>query len=198
MTSEKTEVRRQKSESTTRREFVKGLGAGLLIAVCGEARGQAQGQRRPGGGGGRGRGGGGPTPISARLHIGKDGTITVMTGKVECGQGARAELTQAAAEELRVPVSAITLIMADTGVVPNDGITAGSGSTPRTVPVIRQGCAAARKLLMDLAAKKWAVPVAEIEVRDGKVLHAPADRGVTYGELAADPDAAKVFAAAPA
>ena len=32
-----------------------------------------------------------------------DGTITVLTGKIEMGQGARAELTQAAAEEMRAP-----------------------------------------------------------------------------------------------
>src|SRR5256885_5975852 len=138
----------------TRRDFVKVLGAGLLIAVCiadADAQTPAQ-QRRPGGGAGRGRGGGGPTNLSARLHIGKDGSITLLTGKVECGQGARAEITQAAAEELCVPASRITLIMADTALVPNDGITAGSGSTPRTLPAIRQAAAAARNLLPELAA----------------------------------------------
>src|SRR6059058_410184 len=91
----------------SRREFVGVLGAGLLIAVCvtsAEAQERPQGQRR-GGGGFRG---GGPTPIAARLHIGKDGLITLLTGKVECGQGARAEITQAAAEELRVPASRVT------------------------------------------------------------------------------------------
>ena len=59
--------------------------------------------------------------LAARLHIGKDGLITVMTGKVECGQGARAELTQAAAEELRVDVDRVHLVMADTALVPDDG-----------------------------------------------------------------------------
>src|SRR5437667_3308049 len=134
----------------SRREFVGVLGAGLLIAVCissAEAQ-QQQGQRRRGGGGFFG---GGPTPIAARLHIGKDGLITLLTGKVECGQGARAEITQAAAEELRLAAERITVLMADTGLVPNDGITAGSGSTPRTVPAIRQAAAYARQLLVELA-----------------------------------------------
>src|SRR4051812_18342064 len=127
----------------SRREFVGALGAGLMIAVCIT---QAEAQQRPQGGQRRGGGfgGGGPTKISARLHIGKDGIITLMTGKVECGQGARAEITQAAAEELRVPATRVTLVMADTALVPNDGMTAGSGSTPRTVPAIRQAAAAAR------------------------------------------------------
>src|SRR5258706_12954773 len=114
----------------SRREFVGVLGAGLLIAVCAssaEAQERRQGQRRGGGGGFRG---GGPTPIAARLHIGKDGLITLLTGKVECGQGARAEITQAAAEELRVPASRVTLVMADTALVPNDRITAGGSAPP--------------------------------------------------------------------
>jgi hypothetical protein len=45
-------------------------------------------QARRGGGGGGGAGGN----IAARVHLGKDSTITVLTGKVEGGQGARAEI----------------------------------------------------------------------------------------------------------
>src|SRR6185437_13395367 len=105
----------------TRRGFVQILGAGLLIAVSSPP--LAAQQRRGGRGGGRGGIGGARVKnISARVHIGKDGSITVMTGKVEAGQGSRAELTQAAAEELRVPVSRIQLLMADTELVPDDGI----------------------------------------------------------------------------
>ena len=47
--------------------------------------------------------------------------------------------------------------MADTALCPDDGMTAGSGTTPRTLPSVRQGCAAARQLLVDLAAKRWNV-----------------------------------------
>src|SRR5271169_1195481 len=90
----------------SRRGFVQVLGAGLLVAVSPMP---ALAQR----GGGRG-GAQGARTISARIHFGKDGTITVLTGKVEAGQGARAELSQAAAEELRVPASRIQLLMSDT------------------------------------------------------------------------------------
>jgi CO/xanthine dehydrogenase Mo-binding subunit len=92
------------------------------------------GQQERGGGGGNRRGRQQQQiPVAARIHIDKDGSITVMTGKVECGQGARAELTQAAAEELRVAPDRIKLVMADTASVPDDGITAGSRTTPSTV-----------------------------------------------------------------
>src|ERR1051326_7933967 len=135
-----------------RRSFMQLLGAGLLIAASAPTLAQQRSGRRGGG-----FGGSGPKTIGARVHLGKDGSITLLLGQVEAGQGARAELTQAAAEELRVPASAVQLIMADTGAVPDDGITAGSGSTPRTMPAIRQGACAARQLLVDYAAKKWNV-----------------------------------------
>lgn len=170
-----------------RRSFVQILGAGLLLVVSVPALAQ---ERRRGGGGFLGRG---ARNLAARLHIGKDGIITVMTGKVEAGQGARSELTQAAAEELRVPASEIQLLMADTELVPDDGMTAGSGSTPRTVPAIRQGAAAARELLANFAAKQWSVERAAIEVQDGKAVHAASKRTLSYADLAASEEAARDF-----
>ncbi|MFN7921746.1 MAG: molybdopterin cofactor-binding domain-containing protein [Bryobacteraceae bacterium] len=116
----------------TRREFVEVLGAGLLLTVAASAQ----------------RGGGGARPaLAARLHLGEDGVVTVLTGKVEVGQGARTQIAMATAEELRLPLERVRVTMADTDVVPNDGITAGSRTTPATIPPVRRACAAARKLL---------------------------------------------------
>src|SRR5207244_1895098 len=105
-----------------------------------------------------GRGGTGRAiNVAARIHIGKDGVITVLAGKTEMGQGARAELAQAAAEELLAPVSQIQVVLSDTALVPDDGLTAGSRTSPSTVPAVRQGAAAARKLLVQLASERWKV-----------------------------------------
>jgi isoquinoline 1-oxidoreductase len=119
-----------------------------------------------------------------------------MTGKVECGQGARAELTQAAAEELRVGADQIRLIMADTGIVPDDGGTSGSQTTPSSVPAIRRGCAAARNLLAAMAAKQWGVDAKAIGVHDGKITDTALGRTFSYADLASSKDAAGAFAAA--
>jgi isoquinoline 1-oxidoreductase len=156
----------------TRRGFVAGLGAGLMIVAIA---GPALGQSRPSGGDGRGRGGGGrrtpEIPLGSRLHIGKDGIITVMTGKVEGGQGSRTEISQAAAEELECAVEHVKVMMADTAQTPDDGITAGSRTTPSNLPPIRQACAAARQLLVAAAAEKWGVPLDQIKVHDGGAHH---------------------------
>jgi isoquinoline 1-oxidoreductase len=165
-----------------RRTFMQILGAGLLVTVAGET---APGQRR--------RRRGGSQTVAARLHIARTGKITVMTGKVEVGQGSRAQITQAAAEELRVSVDSITLIMADTSLVPNDGITAGSRTTPSTVPAVRKAAATARGLLVDLASKKWKIKPADAVVLDGVITHTASKRKVTYAQLAASDDLAKEF-----
>ena len=122
-----------------RRGFVQFTTAGLLIAMFAE---RADGQR-----------GGGTKSLEARLLIGKDGRVTVLTGKVEEGQGARTQIGMVAAEELRLPVAMIDVVMADTDRTPDDGITAGSRTTPSTVPAVRQAAAAARELLAAAAAE---------------------------------------------
>jgi len=121
----------------------------------------------------------------------------VMTGKVECGQGARVELAQAAAEELRVPFDRVELVMADTAITPDDGGTYGSRSTPATVPAIRMGCASARELLAALAAKRFGVDAAKIEVQGGIAKDAKTDRTVSYADLANDSEAAARLQRAP-
>jgi len=169
----------------SRRAFMQVLGTGLLITVT---EGASFGQRR-----GRWRGSRGARNVAARLHINQDGTITVMTGKVEEGQGSRAQLTQAAAEELRVSAAKIRLVMADTALVPDDGITAGSRTTPSTVPAVRRGTATARELLTQFAAKQWKVDGNALDVNDGTITHKATNRTVSYADLAESQEIAEAF-----
>jgi len=160
------------------------LGAGVLVTAVGvPALAQRRGRRGRGGGGFRG---GPPPALSARIHFGGDGTITVLSGKVDGGQGSRGELAQAAAEELRVPLEKVQVVLADTSIVPNDGSSAGSRTTPSTVPAVRQAAAAVRELFVAAAAQKWNVEAGAVEVRDGKITHAGSNNSAAYGEIAKD------------
>src|SRR5665811_1995060 len=102
-------------------------------------------------------------------HIGETGLVTVYTGKVEVGQNARTSLTQAVVEELHAPPASVTMVMGDTDLTPFDGGTVGSQTTPRMWPQIRRAAAAAREMLLDLAARKWSVDRATLAIADGKV-----------------------------
>ncbi len=153
-----------------RREFAEVAGAGLLITVLGTA---ARAQR----GGGRGPAPGGT--LESRLHIGEDGAVTVLTGKVEVGQGARAELAMAAAEEMGLAPERVRVVMADTDLVPNDGITAGSRTTPATVPAVRRAAAAARELLKRSGSGGYAELARSAELAVANKAALPADVTVT-------------------
>jgi CO/xanthine dehydrogenase Mo-binding subunit len=125
---------------------------------------------------------GGSDPVEARLHLDENGVFTVFTSKVEVGQGARTQLALAAAEELRVDPANVRMVMADTDVVPNDGGTYGSLTTPRTVPAVRSAAAAAREALVQFACEQWKLDADGATVAEGTIRRG--DRSITYGELA--------------
>jgi len=159
-----------------RRDFFAVLGGGILVMIA-EDDDPIFAQET----GGQLCGGAMPADVSAWLHIAESGAITVYTGKVEVGQNARTSLTQAAAEELRVPPASIKMVMGDTAISPFDGGTVGSQTTPRMWPQIRRAAASAREMLLDLAAQKWSVERASLKCTDGKITAGA--RSATFGEL---------------
>lgn len=149
----------------SRRDFFGVSGGGIVVVLLAD---DAAAQET---GGGARRGTAEPVPqsIGAWLHIGEDGLVSVYTGKVEVGQNARTSLTQAVAEELHTPEAGIRMVMGDTALTPYDMGTFGSMTTPRMWPQMRKAGAAAREMLIDLAAQKWSVDRASVSIMDGKV-----------------------------
>jgi isoquinoline 1-oxidoreductase len=163
---------------SNRREFFKFLGTGVFIA-CAASKASAFQES----GGGRRNSEELPREIDAWLHIGEDGGITVFTGKVEVGQNIRTSLTQAVAEELKVSVNSIRLVMGDTQLVPFDMGTFGSRTTPVMNLQLRRVSAAARDTLVDLAAKQWSVDRARLMAREGQVFDPQTKRSLSYGQI---------------
>jgi isoquinoline 1-oxidoreductase len=82
----------------------------------------------------------------AWLHARADGTVTAFTGKVDVGQDNRTALRLLVAEELRVPLSHVHLMMGDTDLCPYDRGTFGSRSMPDAGNALRRVAACARAL----------------------------------------------------
>lgn len=155
----------------SRRDFFRIAGAGVVVALFWREDAAAQ-RPRPGA----------TQELGAWLHVGEDGAVTVYTGKVEVGQNIRTSLSQVVAEELRVPVSRITMVMADTAQVPYDAGTFGSQTTPQMATQLRRAGAVARELLLDMAAEQGKVDRAKLAVKDGKVI-GPDGKTFEFGEL---------------
>jgi len=170
-------------ETFDRRDFLKLTGTGLLVMIAIEplvGRAQGRGQRAGG------RQGGYPSDVNAYLHIGTDGRVTCLVGKIEMGQGAMTSLPQLAAEELNVPLTSVDIVMGDTDVCPWDMGTYGSLSIRQFGPVLRAAAAEARAVLVQMASERLQVPVADLDVRDGAVVSRPdGSKRVSYGDLTA-------------
>ena len=165
------------SFQVNRRDLLKIFGAGLLVCAVdacalqesGRARGREEDQVSH--------------DIASWIHIAPDNHVTVFTGKAEMGQNIRTSLTQQVSEELRAPVDAITLVMADTDLCPFDMGTFGSRTTPQMGTELRNISAAAREMLIDLAAERLSVNRAQLASADGAVMNTANHQSVRYGDL---------------
>lgn len=93
----------------------------------------------------------------ARITVEADGSVTVRSGKVEVGQGARTQIAMAVAEEFGISRERVRVILGDTELCPNDGITAGSRTTPATIPTVREAAASQRSSAGVTPTRQWKV-----------------------------------------
>jgi CO/xanthine dehydrogenase Mo-binding subunit len=161
-----------------RRDFIKTFGVGIVFVICSSSVTAQE----------SGRGGGFnnnlPKNIDAWIHLDESGSVTVFTGKVEVGQNARTSLTQAVADELRIPMSSIRIVMADTDLVPFDAGTFGSRTTPTMAPQLRKAAAAAREMLLALAGEKLNLPATDLQLVEGKFVNADRSKSLTLAQVA--------------
>ena len=154
-----------------RRTFCKLVGGGVVVLITARPTDLFGQQRR-----------GYPEDLNAYLRIDENGRVTLFSGKIEMGQGVHTSLAQMAAEELGVPLDAITMCMGDTDQCPWDAGTWGSQSTRMFGPAVRAAAAEARTVMVKLASEKLGTPREQLVVKDGVVTDGK--KSVSYGELA--------------
>ena len=98
-------------------------------------------------------GGGGP-PSYAWVRLGSDGRATVVTAMQDIGTGTRTAMAQIAAEELRVPLENVDVVLGDSARGPYASISAGSSTTPSMGPAVRAAAADAREQIEDIAEQR--------------------------------------------
>ena len=125
-----------------------------------------------------------PSALDTWIRIAANGAVTVNSGKMDCGQGLDMAYAQIVAEELDVSVDQVTVTLGDTRLSPNQG--GGSGSTGLRMgsKPLRNAAAEARRVLVESAATRLAVPADALDVVNGRVfVKADPSKGVTYAEL---------------
>ena len=153
-----------KSAQITRREFLQSSGA-LVVGVSGvlpslDALAQNAAPKILGPN---------PSQLDTWIKIGKDGLVTINSGKMDCGQGLDVAYSQIAAEELDVPLHQVVVLFGDTRYSVNQGGgSASSGIRQGAIPV-RNAAAEARRVLVGMAAQELQTTPDQLDVLNALV-----------------------------
>ena len=162
---------------TTRRTFLKttGLSASALVlgVGLGEANAETVVKLAPGA----------SFSLNAFVQITSDGKITLKALMPDMGQGTYQALPAILAEELNVPLSAVTIEFTKGETSFGDQTAGGSSSVRSNYAKLRKTGAAAREMLVKAASDQWQVATEECYADGGKVFHKPSGKRLSYGEL---------------
>ena len=124
----------------------------------------------------------GSSPTSTalvRMHV--DGTLTVLVGTTELGQGSRSAMAQVVSQELTVPMGDVGVISSDTSMVPYDRSTGSSRSTTLMGLAVQDGAIEVKDQLLELAALHFESPVEELSIEEGQVVRQ--GESISFGAL---------------
>ncbi len=124
--------------------------------------------------------------LDSWIVIRPDNTATFFVGKTDLGQGTGTAFRQIMSDELDIDFAKTTCVMGSTDVTVDQGGSGGSDALQTDGYPMRRVAAEARRVLLEMAAVHFGVPVTALAVSDGIVstnVGDSADRGITYGEL---------------
>ncbi len=113
---------------------------------------------------------GGGDPSQAVITIKHDGTVNVLVGSVDIGQGCKTVFAQIAAEELGVPMENIVVRNDDTDACPMCMGTFASRVTHMAGNAVMLAAREARQALFEVAAEELGTPPEELAIEEGKVV----------------------------
>lgn len=125
----------------------------------------------------------GAFPVStSTVRVQADGSVIVLSGSTEMGQGSRSVLAQIAAEELGVELGAVAVRQSDTGATSYERTTGASRTTTLAGLALQRACVDARKKLLAMCAEVEDCAIDTLVERPGEVeLASGAVLG--YGEI---------------
>jgi len=125
----------------------------------------------------------GAHPVSmATVRMGPDGSVTVLVGTTELGQGARTVMAQIAAGVLHAPVDKVVVRGTDTRYTPYDRSTGASRSTTVAGLAVQRAAQDVLDALTETAAARLEAPPQLLRPAGGRI-EDPEGRSMTHAEL---------------
>jgi CO/xanthine dehydrogenase Mo-binding subunit len=124
----------------------------------------------------------GAVPSSTALvKLLSDGSVLVLTGSAELGQGSETVLAQIAAEELEVPMDRVRLRQSDTATTPFERTTGASRTTTLAGLAVQRACRDVLDRVRAAAGDIWGCAADLVEVRQATV-HGPDGKRMSLAE----------------
>lgn len=121
---------------------------------------------------------------SAEIKVREDGTVSLMTGSADIGQGADTVLSMIAAEVLGVRVEDVQYALVDSDVTPLDPGSFGSRVTLWTGNAVKRAAENTRRPLEEVAAQKLKADPKDLVFRDRRVfVRQDPERSLEFGSL---------------
>jgi CO/xanthine dehydrogenase Mo-binding subunit len=124
-----------------------------------------------------------PSVSSAMVRLHADGSATLLTGAVECGQGVRTALAQVVAEELALPLARVAMARPESGLGPYDQATSASRSTTLLGFAVLAAARDVKAQLLALGGRQIGGDPAALALSEGRVVGPGGAR--SYAELLA-------------
>ncbi len=124
------------------------------------------------------------TTEQAAIRFGADGTVTIVTGTLDYGQGHASAFAQVLTEKLGVPFERIRLVQGDSDQLVTGGGTGGSRSAMLSGTAIAQASDKVIEAGKQIAAHVLEASAGDIEFKAGRFVIAGTDRAIGIMELA--------------
>ncbi len=113
-------------------------------------------------------GGGDPSQVVVKMQ--PDGSVDVLIGSVDIGQGARTIVRQIAAQELGVPIERVNVTTVDSDTSPLDTGTFASRVTHQTGNATMLAAREARQVLFEVAGEQLGVSADKLAAENGQIV----------------------------
>jgi CO/xanthine dehydrogenase Mo-binding subunit len=113
-----------------------------------------------------------PDHSAATVEVADDGTVTVLSGACDIGQGSDTAFCQIAAEELGVPYENVRIVSADTAVTPDALASTASRQTFVSGRAVQLAAADAKSHLLNYAAQLLSCSRKGLDIKDNEVISA--------------------------
>src|SRR5262249_45653208 len=119
--------------------------------------------------------------LDSWIVVHDNNTATFYVGKTDCGQGTGTAFRQMMADELDIAYEKTACVMGSTDVTVDQGGSGGSDAIQVDGWPMRRVAAEARRVLLELAAARFGVPVDQLTVSDAVItVNGDASKRVTY------------------